>query len=235
MAEENHWGAPRIHGELLMLGFDVSERSVSRYLRRIKKRPEARQNWKTFLENHREVLAAMDFFTVPTASFRVLYVWFVVLHSRREIVHFNITDQPYPEWVIQQLRESFPYETAPKYLIFDRDSIFSPHVVNTVKTFDTEPVRTAFKSPWQNGVAERWVGNVRRDLLDHVIVWNEDHLRRLIREYVNYYHNDRTHYSLGKETPFRREKTSKPSSTAKVVALPRIGGLHHRYDWQEAV
>lgn len=171
---------------------------------------------------------------MATASFRILYVWFVILHGRREIVHFNITDQPYPEWVIQQLRESFPNKTAPRYLIFDRDSTFSLQVVNTVKTFDTEPVRTVFKSPWQNGVSERWVGNVRRELLDHVIVWDEDHLRRLLRQYVNYYHRDRTRYNLGNETPNRREKTFRTSSTAKVVALPRIGGLHHRYEWQEA-
>jgi putative transposase len=234
MAVENRWGAPRIHGELLMLGFDVSERSVSRYLRSLRRRPEARQGWRTFLRNHREAIAAMDFFTVGTVSFRVLYVWFAIRHGRREVVHFNVTEHPSETWVVQQLREAFPYETAVRHLIFDRDSTFSARVVRTVKTMGVVPARTSYRSPWQNGVAERFVGNVRGELLDHVIVLDEQHLRRLLREYVQYYLQDRTHCSLAKETPARRSMQPRPSATAEVFALPRVGGLHHRYEWRDA-
>ena len=234
MAKENHWGAPRIHGELLMMGFDVSERTVSRYLRQLHRRPEARQSWRTFLANHREVIAAMDFFTVATASFRVIYVWFVIEHGRRRVVHFNVTEHPCAAWVIQQLREAFPYDTAPRYLVFDRDSIFSAEVVGAVKTLGTKPTRTAYKSLWQNGTAERWVGCARQELLNHVVVLNEAHLRRLLREYVSYYHEDRTHCGLEKETPARRVVSPKPSATAQAVSLARIGGLQHRYEWREA-
>ena len=234
MALDNGWGAPRIHGELRMLGFDVSERTVSRYLRRLYRRPDARQSWLTFLHNHRELIAAMDLFVVFTATFRLLYVLLVIRHGRREIVHFNVTEHPASAWVVQQLREAFPFDSAPKYFIFDRDSIFSNDVVRTVKNVGARPTRTAYRSPWQNGTAERWVGSARRELLDHVIVLNEAHLRRLLAEYVAHYHEDRTHCGLGKETPGRRAAQPRPPSQAKVMALPRIGGLSHRYEWREA-
>ncbi len=154
MAAENQWRAPRIHGELLRLGFNVSERTVSRYLRGLPSRPHNGQNWRTFVKNHREVIAAMDFFTVPTASVCLLYMLFVIRHGRRDIVHWNITEHPSARWVIQQLREAFPYDSASRYLVFDRDAIFSAQVATAVRSMNIEPTRT-YQSPWQNGVAER--------------------------------------------------------------------------------
>jgi transposase InsO family protein len=235
MAKENPtWGAPRIHGELLKLGYSVSERTVSRYLPRKTKDPRRTQNWRTFLENHRHAIAAMDFFTVPTATFRVLYVLFVIHHGRRKIVHGNTTEHPNSAWVIQQLREAFPYDTAPEYLIFDRDSTFGRQVVGAVKSLGIAPVRTSYRSPWQNGVAERWIGSCRRDMLDHVVVFGERHMRLLLREYVAYYNEDRCHYGLGKDAPVSRSAQVRPSSDARVVAFPKVGGLHHRYEWRKA-
>ena len=236
MAFENpSWGAPRIHGELQMLGFDLSERTVSRYMPRRPARPDAIQRWRTFLRNHREAIAAMDFFVVPTATFRVLYVWFVIGHGRRRILHFNVTDAPSAPWVAQQIREAFPFEHPIRHMIFDRDATFSAHVVAHLKSCGIGHARTSFRSPWQNGTAERWVGSVRREILDHVVVFNERHLLRLLREYVAYYHEDRTHLGLGKTTPAERtiERPS-PDETMGVVAMPRLGGLHHRYTWRRA-
>ena len=233
LATENPtWGAPRVHGELQMLGLEVSERTVSRLMPRRRPNPEALQRWMTFLRNHRDAIAAMDFFVVPTVTFRVLYVWFAIEHGRRRILHFNVTDRPSSTWVVQQLREAFPFDTAPRHLIFDRDATFSAHVVPTVKFFDTEPTRTAPRSPWQNGVAERWIGSVRRELLDHVVVFNERHLQRLLRDYVAYYHDDRTHLGLAKATPASRPAQARPAGQAEVVGRPRLGGLHHRYVWR---
>jgi len=230
----NGWGAPRIHGELLKLGFEVSESTVSRYMPRRPVEPDKVTRWIAFLRNHKDGIAAMDFFTVPTASLRVVYVLFVIEHARRGIVHVNVTFHSTSAWVIQQLRESFPFDTAPRYLVFDRDSIFSAGVVRFVKAMGTEPVRTAYRSPWQNAIAERWIGSCRRELFDHVVVLSERHLRRLIRSYVAYYHEDRCHLGLEKDAPHTRGVASRPSATAKVVALPRVGGLHHRYEWREA-
>ena len=209
MVAENHtWGAPRIHGELRMLGFDISERTVLRWMRKAPRDPEPATRWTAFLSNHREAIAAMDFFTVPTLTFGVLYGFFVILHDKRHIMHFSVTKCPTSAWVVQQLREAFPYDVSSSYLIFDRASNFNEEVVRTVKSFGIEPKRTSFQSPWQNGVAERWVGNCRRDLLDHVIPLNERHLKRLITEYVSYYHDDRTHLGLEKRTPAGRVAVS---------------------------
>ena len=152
------------------------------------------------------------------------------MHDRRRILHFNVTKRPSSAWVVQQLREAFPYDSAPAYLIFDRGSQFNEEVIDTMKSFSIQPKRISFRSPWQNAVAERWVGSCRRDLLDHVIVVNERHLKRLMNEYIRYYHEDRTHLALAKEMPAGREAVSKPSSDAKIVAMPTLGGLHHRYD-----
>lgn len=227
VAENPTWGAPRIHGELLMLGFDVSERTTSRWMRRAPRNPEPAKRWLAFLRNHREAIAAMDFFTVPTVTFRLLYCFFVISHDRRQILHFNVTRHPTSSWVIQQLREAFPFEAAPKFLIFDRDSKFSAEVAAAVRSLNVSPVRTSVESPWQNGVAERWVESCRRDLCDHVIAVNEAHLKRLLIEYVHYYHEDRTHLGLGKQTPANRRRSP---SRGRVITMPRLGGLHHRYD-----
>ena len=230
VAENPTWGAPRIHGELKMLGFDISERSVLRWMRRAPRSPELAKRWAAFLSNHREAIAAMDFFTVPTLTFGVLYCFFVIAHDRRRILYCDVTRHPTSAWVIQQLREAFPYDSAPKYLIFDRGTNFNAEVIDTVKSFGIEPKRTSFRSPWQNGVAERWVGNCRRDLLDHVIVLNKRHLKLLMNEYVRYYHEDRTHLALAKETPAGREAIKDPGVNHRVISMPRFGGLHHRYD-----
>jgi transposase InsO family protein len=171
----------------------------------------------------------MDFFTVHTLTFGVLYCFFVIGHDRRRILHCNVTGQPNALWIVLQLREAWGYEQPHRYLIFDRDAKFSADVVSSIRESDIEPIRTAFRSPWQNGVAERWVGSVRRDLLDHVIVLNRRHLRRLLKEYIRYYHEDRTHLGLGKDTPDGRVAASAPPSESNVISLPRLGGLHHRY------
>lgn len=233
MATENGWGAPRIHAELLKLGLDVSERTVSRYLPKKPVDPSAIEQWKFFLRNHREVLAAMDFFTVPTAGFRVLCVLFVVHHERRQLLHLGVTEYPTADWIIAQLREAFPFDTAPRYLIFDGDRKFRGRVEAAIKNMGIEPMRTAYRSPWQNGVAERLVGSIRRELLDHVVVANENHLQRLLRDYQDYYSNDRCHLALGKDAPVPRLIEQRPSPRASVTALLRVGGIHHRYLWRE--
>lgn len=192
-------------------------------------RLDASRRWKAFLSNHREVIAAMDFFTVPTLTFSVLYGFFVIAHDRRRILHFNVTKHPTSLWIAQQLRGAFPAEHRHQYLIFDRDGKFGNEVLSAVEEIELASVRTSFRSPWQNGVAERWVGSCRRDLLDHVISFNERHLKRLLAEYVRYYNDDRTHLGLQKETPGQR-KTAVGVGHSRVVSMPRLGGLHHRYD-----
>jgi putative transposase len=229
VAENPTWGAPRIHGELLKLGFDLSEPTVSRWVRRAPRLPDSTRRWLTFLRNHREAIAAMDFFTVPTLTF-VLYCFFVIGHDRRRILHHNVTRNLNALWIELQLHEAWECGQQPqRFLIFDRDSKFSVDVVATVKAMGGQPIRTAFRSPWQNGIAERWIGSVRRDVLDHVIVLNRRHLRRLLNEYVRYYHEDRTHLGLGKDTPGGRVAAPAPLSGHNVISLPRLGGLHHRY------
>jgi len=230
VTENPTWGAPRIHGELKMLGFEISERTVLNWMRKAPRNPEPAKRWATFLANHREAIAAMDFFTVPTLTFGVLYGFFDIAHARRQILHFNVTRHPTSAWVSQQLREAFPYDTAPKYLIHDRDSIFNTEVMETMKVVGLKSVRTTFKSPWQNGIAERFVCSCRRDLLDHVIVLNERHLKRLMADYVRYYHEDRTHLGLDKRTPTGRKTATDTTARVKVISMPRLGGLHHRYD-----
>jgi transposase InsO family protein len=227
VVENPTWGAPRIHGELLMLGFDVSERTISRWMKRAPRDPEPDKRWLAFLRNHREVIAAMDFFTVPTITFGVLYCFFVISHGRRRILHFNVTKHPTSPWVVQQLREAFPFDLAPQFLIFDRDAKYGLEVPVAVRSMKMSPVQTSFASPWQNGVAERWVESCRRDLLDHVIALNEHHLKRLLSEYVRYYHEDRTHLGLRKGTPDYRIRSR---GSGQVLSQDRLGGLHHRYD-----
>jgi len=226
VSENPTWGAPRIHGELLMLGFDVSERTISRWMKRAPRDPEPAKRWLAFLRNHREAIAAMDFFTVPTITFGVLYCFFVISHDRRRILHFNVTKHPTSQWIVQQLREAFPFECAHRFLIFDRDGKYGAEVPAAIRSLKIRPVRTSFESPWQNGVAERWVESCRRDLLDHVIAMNEHHLRRLVSEYVHYYHEDRTHLGLEKGTPGGRTRCR---TSGRIVSQDRLGGLHHRY------
>jgi putative transposase len=234
--ENPRWGAPRIHGELLQLGFEVSEPTVSRYLQRLKRRRnegKAKQ-WLAFLNNHREVIAAFDFFTVPTLTFKTLYCFFVIEHGRRRILHFNSTAHPPGDWVMQQVREALPLPCLFRYVLFDRDAKFSNDVVGFLKANGIKPLRTSVRSPWQNGIAERWVGSVRSEMLDHVIPLNECHLRRLGREFLAYYHEDRTHIGLDKTTPASRLIERCPNRTSQIQSEPRIGGLHHRYSWTEA-
>ena len=222
-ADNPSWGAPRIHGELLALGFEVSEPTVSRYLQRLKRRTdrEKAKRWLAFLHNRREVIAAFDCF-------------FVIEHGRRRILHFNATAHPTSEWIVQQLREAFPLPCPYRYVVFDRDRKFASEVPRFLKASGIQAVRTSVRSPWQNGVAERWVGSIRREMLDHVIPLNERHLMRLSLEYVRYYHEDRPHIGLNKESPGARKLEAGPGAASHVVALPRIGGLHHRYSWSEA-
>src|SRR6266849_5233707 len=182
VVENPTWGAPRIHGELLMLSFDVSERTISRWMKRAPRDPEPAKRWLTFLRIHREAIAAMDFFTVPTLTFGVLFCFFVIGHDRRKILHFNVTRHPTSLWVVQQLREAWAFKEPHRFLLFDRDAKFGDDVVSAVREMGSQPTRTTFRSPWQNGVAERWVGSCRRDLLDHVIILNERHLKGLMSE-----------------------------------------------------
>jgi putative transposase len=227
VAENPSWGAPRIHGELLMLGFDISERTISRWMKRAPKDPELGQRWLTFLRNHKEAIAAMDFFTVPTINFGLLYCFFIISHDRRRVLHFNVTKHPTNLWIVQQLREAFPFEASHQYLIFDRDRKFGIEVIAAVQATGIIPKRTSYQSPWQNGIAERWVGSCRCDLLDHIIAINERHLKRLLSEYISYHHEDRTHLGLAKQTPASRTACT-PSG--RIVSHRRLGGLHHRYD-----
>ncbi len=237
MRKENpSWGAPRIHGELLQLGFSVSEPTVSRYLRSLKRvlnSGKAKQ-WSAFLNNHRELIAAFDFFTVPSLAFHTLYCFFVIEHGRRRILHFNVTRNPTSEWIVQQLREAFPLPGDYRYVLFDHDAKFGGDVFQFLKSSDLKPMQTSIRSPWQNGIAERFVGSIRRELLDHVIPLNEFHLRRLVRDYLAYYHQDRTHVGLDKETPCGRAIEPPGHGQAQIVAEPRVGGLHHRYTWSAA-
>ena len=235
MAEENAgWGAPKIHGELQKLGFNISEPTVARYLRRVHRRGDPAQRWLAFLQNHREVIVAFDFFTVPTVTFQVLYCFFVIEHACRRILHFNLTRYPSAEWVVQQLREALPEAGPYRYAVFDHDSKFDAGVVIFLKATGLKPKQTSVQSPWQNGISERWVGSCRREILDHVIPLNEEHLRRLIRNYIDYHQEDRIHDALAKDTPNRRPVEQKPAANTTVISSARLGGLHHRYSCSRA-
>jgi len=223
------WGAPRIHGELLKLGIDIGESSVSKYMVRNRKPPS--QTWRTFLENHAQQLVSIDFFTVPTIRFQVLYVFLVLAHDRRRILHFNVTAHPTAEWTGQQLREAFPFEQLPRYLLRDRDRIFGDDFREQVRDMGICEVLSAPRSPWQRAYVERVIGSIRRECLDHVIVFNENSLRRTLNSYFDYYHRSRTHLSLGKDSPEPRAIQPK---MGPVAAVPQVGGLHHRYERRAA-
>ena len=231
MCRENPtWGAPRIHGELLKLGINVGESSVSKYMVRSRKPPS--QTWRMFLENHAKQLVSIDFLTVPTIRFQVLYVFLVLAHDRRRILHFNVTAHPTAEWTGQQLREAFPFDEVPRYLLRDRDAIFGEEFRRQVTDMGIHEVLSAPRSPWQRAHVERVIGSIRRECLDHVIVFQESSLRRILTSYFEYYHRSRTHLSLGKDSP--EPRAIQPAEMGRVVAVPQVGGLHHRYERRAA-
>ena len=224
MCRENPgWGAPRIHGELLKLGIDIGQSSVGKYMVRCRKPPS--QTWRTFLENHAKQLVSIDFFTVPTIRFQVLYVFLVLAHDRRRILHFNVTAHPTAEWVGQQLREAFPFDQVPHYLLRDRDAIFGNDFREQVRDMGICEVLSAPRSPWQRAYIERVIGSIRRECLDHVIVFQESSLRRTLHSYFEYYHRSRTHLSLAKDSP--EPRAIQPPEMGSVVAIPQVGG-HRR-------
>jgi putative transposase len=218
------WRAPRIHGELKMLGIDISERTVSRILRKLPRPPS--QTWKTFLHNHIGQMVSMDFFTVPTVTMRVLFVFLVLEHRRREVLHFNITEHPTAAWTSQQIVEAFADRDAPRYLIHDRDGIYGNEVGRRIASLHIEEVLTAPRSPWQNPYVERLIGSIRRDCLNHFVILNAKHLKRTLAWYFRYYHGSRTHLGLDKQCPYPRQV----SSIGRIIAIPHLGGLHHRYE-----
>ena len=187
------WGAPRIHGELRKLGIEIAETTVAEYLGHRPASPSP--TWRTFLRTHLTQFASMDFFTVPTVTFRVLFVLVILSHDRRRIVHLNVTDHPTAAWTRQQIREAFPDRTAPQYLLQDRDSCYGPDIGRLLQTFGTEERVIAPRAPWQNPYVERLIGTLRRECLDHVIVWNELSLRRTLARFLDYYHEWRPHTS----------------------------------------
>ena len=224
------WGAPRIHGELQKLGVEISQAAVSKYVVRHRRPPS--QTWRTFLDNHLGNLVSVDFFVVPTVLFKVLFVFVVLAHERRRVVHINVTDTPTAQWTAQQLVEAFPWETAPRYFLRDRDAVYGVAFSSRVQTMGIHEVKTAPRSPWQNPYVERLIGTLRRECLDHVVVLNEPHLRRLLREYLIYYHGARTHLSLAKDAPEPRRVER--LDEGQIVETPMVGGLHHRYTRQAA-
>jgi putative transposase len=231
MSQANpYWGAPRIHGELLKLGIEISERTVSRLMPKNRKPPS--QSWKTFLHNHLGDLVSIDFFTVPTVRFRVFFVLVVLSHFRRRVIHFNVTEHPTAFWTGQQIVEAFPDGTVPRYLLRDRDKIYGDAFHDRVSGMDTQQILTAPQRPWQSPFVERLIGSVRRDCLDHVVVFGERHLRKILAGYLAYYHRSRTHLSLEKDAP--EPRPIQPPLLGAVVEVPEVGGLHHRYDRRAA-
>src|SRR5580693_1679899 len=217
------WGAPRIHGELLKLGFEVAQSSVAKYM--IKRRGPPSQGWHTFLRNHAQDIAAMDLFVVPTIGFDLLYAYIIVRLDRRELVWISVTTHPTAEWVARQVTEAFPWNEAPRYVIRDRDRIYRAVLTRRLRAMGIRDKPTAPASPWQNGVAERLIGSVRRECLDHIIVLGEAHLRRTLRSYACYYNGIRTHRSLNKDAPISRPV----QRTGVINSRAILGGLHHHY------
>jgi putative transposase len=231
MSQDNPlWGAPRIHGELLKLGIVISQASVSKYMVRHRKPPS--QSWRTFLSNHAHDIVSIDFFTVPTATFRVIYIFLVLDNARRKILHFNVTESPTAMWAGQQIVEAFPWDTAPRWLIRDRDRKFGDEFNRRVAALDIKQVLISRRSPWQNPYVERVIGSIRRECLDHVIIFNEQHLRRVLREYFEYYLRSRTHLGLDKDCP--EPRAVEPPDVGPIVSESVLGGLHHRYFRQAA-
>jgi putative transposase len=219
------WGSPRIQAELGLLGFNVAESTVAKYRVKVIKPPS--QTWKTFLSNHASDIVGLDFFTVPTASFRNLYCFIILLHDRRQIVHFNVTAHPTASWTAQQMIGAFPEDSAPRFLLRDRDSIYGEVFRSRVKGMQIEEVITAPHSPFQNPYAERVIGSIRRECLDHVIVLSEAHLRKVLKGYFHYYNNTRPHESLDQNSP--NPRVIEPDKNCPIISIPEVGGLHHRY------
>jgi transposase InsO family protein len=217
------WGAPRIHGELLKLGINIGQTSVAKYMARHRRPPS--QGWKTFLRNHADAIASIDLFVVPTVSFRLLYGLLILRHDRRQILWLGATPHPTAEWIARQLTEAFGWAHPPKYLIRDRDQTYGKVFTRRVRSMGIRDRPTAPRSPWQNGHAERLIGSIRRECLDHVVVFDERHLRHLLRSYMHYYNSTRTHLSLGKDAPIPRAV----EVVGRVLATPILGGLHHQY------
>ena len=224
------WGAHRIHGELLKLGIEVSQATVGRYLPWRPKAPSP--TWRSFLQNHMHDTAAVDMFVVVTATFQLLYALVVLGHERRKVIHFDVTPNPTQAWLARQITEAFPWDTAPRILLRDRDASYGPTFCDRVEAMAIEQVVTAPRSPWQNAYVERITGSIRRECLDHAIILDERHLRRVLSAYFEYHHQSRTHLSLGKDCP--EPRPVQPPSAGNVVAFPQVGGLHHRYERRAA-
>jgi transposase InsO family protein len=217
------WGAPRIHGELLKLGFELAQSSVAKYM--VKRCGPPSQGWRTFLQNHAPDIAAMDFFVVPSLGFKLLYGFVIIRLDRRDLVWINVTTNPTAEWVARQITEAFPWDEAPRYVIRDRDQIYGAVVTRRLRAMGIRDKPIAPASPWQNGFAERLIGSIRRECLDHLIVFGEQHLRRILISYVAYYNSVRTHRSLHKDAPISRPI----QRTGIIRSHPILGGLHHHY------
>jgi putative transposase len=225
------WGSRRIQAELAKLDIEVSDSTIRKY-RPKHLRSRSDQTWKTFLQNHTQALIAVDFFAVPTATFGVLYVFLVLAHERRKVLHFNITEAPSARWTAQQMVEAFPYTNPSQYLLRDRDGIYGADFTQRVESLGLEQKLIAPRSPWQNPMVERIIGSIRREVLDHLIVLSGRHLHQVLSDYLAYYHQDRSHRSLDQDCPFCRPV--EPPDQGDIVALPRLGGLHHRYTRQAA-
>lgn len=223
------WGSPRIVGELRKLGIEVAKSTVEKYRVPLRKPPTP--TWKTFLNNHRQDLVSLDFFTVPTATYKVLFVLLILSHERRRVVHVNVTEHPTAEWTAQQVLEAFPWGDVPRYLLRDRDDIYGAAFQQRVRHLGIEEVLIAPRSPWQNPFVERLIGSIRRECLDHVVVFHERHLQRILARYLAYYHRWRTHLSLAMDCPEPRP-VSFPTR-GRVMAVPEVGGLHHHYEWRQ--
>jgi len=224
------WGAPRVHGELLKLGYEISERTVSRLMPKNDKKPS--QTWTTFLRNHVGQMVSIDFFTVATVRLHVLYVFVILAHERRRVLHFNVTEHPTAVWAAQQIIEAFPEDGAPRYLLRDRDGIYGHCFTTRIEGMGIEQVRITARSPWQNCYVERAIGSIRRECLNHMIVLSEQHLRRILKSYFRYYHESRTHLSLSKDAP--ESRAIQANELERIVQIPQLGGLHHRYERRAA-
>jgi transposase InsO family protein len=225
------WGAPRIHGELLKLGITISQATVGRWMPWRPKVPSP--TWRSFLRNHLPDLAAIDMFVVATATFQLLYILIVLSLDRRRIVHFEVTPNPTQDWLSGQMTEAFPWDTAPRYLLRDRDKSYGPAFRHRVRAMGITEVIAAPRSPWQNPYVERLIGSIRRECLDHVIILSERHLCRVLSSYFQYHHDARTHLSLDKDCP-RPRAIQLPFTGNNIVAFAEVGGLHHRYERRAA-